>query len=256
MATVTIERMAVEVEGQGDPVLMVHGLGGTSNTFTPQVLALAGRFRVVRPDLPGSGRSPTPDAALSIGLFVDSLVRICGVLGIERAHVVGHSLGAVVAQHLAVERPSLVRTLTLFGALTEPPDAARGGLRERAAKARADGMQPVADAVAQASLSADTRHNQPAVVAFVRESLMRQCPEGYARTCEALAAARAAEAARIRARTLLLAGDDDPVAPPSVARLLGERIDGAQVRLLPRCGHWITLERAADATAALGEWLR
>jgi len=257
MATVTVDRMAVEVDGQGDPVLMIHGLGGTSNSFAPQCMALASRYRLVRPDLPGAGRSKTPEGALSIGLFVASMAKVCQVLGIERAHVVGHSLGTIVAQHLAVEHPSLVRSLTLFGPLMAPADAGRQGLRDRAAKARAEGMQPIADAIVQAALSSDTRSNQPVVAAFVRESLMRQCPEGYAKTCEALSTAEAADPARIRARTVLVAGDEDAVAPASVARTISDRMNGtAAVRVLTRCGHWQTLERAADCTAILGEALQ
>lgn len=255
MATATIHRMAVEVDGQGDALLMIHGLGGTSNTFTPQCLALVGRLRVVRPDLPGSGRSPTPEQPLSIGGFVHALARMCGVLGIDRAHVVGHSLGTIVAQHLAAEHPGLVRGLTLFGPMSAPPDQARRGLKDRAAKARDEGMAAIADAVVQGGTSSDTRQNQPAAVAFVRESLMRQCPEGYARTCEALAAAEPADPARIRVRTLLVTGEDDTVAPPSAARMLAERIEGATLRVLPRCGHWTTIERAAECTALLADAL-
>ena len=65
-----VERMAVEIEGEGEPVLMIHGLGGTSNTFTP-VLAAFARHRTIRFDLPGSGRSHRVEGPLSLALFVD-----------------------------------------------------------------------------------------------------------------------------------------------------------------------------------------
>jgi pimeloyl-ACP methyl ester carboxylesterase len=245
-----IARTAVEIAGDGDPVLFLHGLGGSSNTFTPQVSALGSRFRVVRPDLPGSGRSPVP-ASLSIGAMVSALVELCEVLNVRGAHVVAHSLGTIVAQHLAVERPALVRSLLLIGALSEPPDAARTALRGRAAAARATGMAGVADAVVAGSLSADTRSNNLAAVAFVRESLMRQAAEGYALTCEALADARAADPRGLRLPALLLTGADDAVAPPSSARLLAERIEGARAETLPRCGHWASIERAEEVNRHL-----
>lgn len=255
MTTVTVDRMAVEIDGQGEPVLMIHGLGGTSNTFTPQCLALASRYRLVRPDLPGSGRSGVPET-LSIGALVGAMAKVCEVLGLERAHVAGHSLGTIVAQHLAVERPDLVRSLTLFGPLLAPAEAGRQGLRDRARKAREEGMQPIADAILQASTAADTRSQQPGVAAGIRESLMRQSPEGYAKTCEALAAAEAADIGRIRAKTVLVTGDEDQVAPASNARMMSERIDGSVVRVFSRCGHWTTLERAIDSTAVLSEALQ
>jgi len=254
MSTQTIERMAVELDGQGDAVVFVHGLGGTSNVFTPQQLALVGRYRTVRPDLPGSGRS-LASGPLSIGGFADAIVRMARVLGIERAHLVGHSLGTIVCQHIAVNEPRLVRSLALFGPILAPPDAARQAMRERAAKARAEGMAPIADAIVQGATSGDTKASNPVAVALVRELLLRQDAEGYARTCEALAGAAAADVKRIACPTLLVTGDEDGVASPSNARAMAEQINGARVIVLHRCGHWSTLERAAECSAALKEFL-
>jgi 3-oxoadipate enol-lactonase len=254
MNTQVIERMAVEVDGQGDAVIFVHGLGGTSNVFTPQVMALGSRYRTVRPDLPGSGRSPA-GGPLSIGGFADAIVRLARGLGIERADFVGHSMGTIVCQHIAVTEPRLARSLALFGPLLAPPDPARQAMRERAAKARAEGMAGIADAIVQGATSGDTKANNPVAVALVRELLMRQDAEGYARTCEALAAAEAADVRRIACPTLLVTGDEDAVAAPSALRAMAEQIGGARVVILNRCGHWATLERAAECSAALKEFL-
>lgn len=254
MSRHVIARMDVEIEGEGDPVLMIHGLGGTSNTFQPQMAVLAGRYRVVRPDLPGSGRSAVP-ASLSIGGMVASLAALCAAAGIASAHVVGHSLGTILAQHLAVEHPALVRGLCLLGALTEPTEAARTAQRARAAAAREDGMAGIADQVARASLSAATRTANPAAVAFVRESLMRQPQAGYALTCEALADARAADLAAIRAPILVITGADDPVAPPSVARHIADHAPGARADILGRCGHWPSIEQADEVNRLLASFL-
>ena len=254
MSTQVVERMAVEVDGQGDAILFVHGLGGTSNVFTPQVMALGGRYRTVRADLPGSGRSPA-GGSLSIGGFAEAIVRLARVLGVERAHLVGHSMGTIVCQHVAVSEPRLVRSLALFGPLLAPPDPARQAMRDRAAKARAEGMAGIADAILQGATSGDTRANNPVGAALVRELLMRQDAEGYAKTCEALAGAAAADVKRIGCPTLLVTGDEDAVAAPSAVRAMGEQINGARVVVLNRCGHWTTLERAGECSAALKEFL-
>jgi pimeloyl-ACP methyl ester carboxylesterase len=253
MSTQIIERMAVEVDGQGEALVMVHGLGGTSNTFWPLMELLAPRFRVVRPDLPGSGRSPVP-GLLSIQALTDRIAAATRALGIDRAHFAGHSLGTIVCLHLAAAQPSLVRSLALFGPLLAPSDTARPGLRERAAAVRRDGMQPSADAIVTASLSAESRTNRPVAAALVREMLMRQDPEGYARTCEALVGATAADVSAVRCPTLLITGDEDPVAPPATVRAMAERIPGARTVVLSRCGHWATLERPPEVTAALRDF--
>ena len=238
MATQFVERMAVETDGDGEPVLMIHGLGGTSNVWTPMRPALI-RHRTVRPDLPGSGRSHRVEGPLSIERLVQAMLHVCTALQLERVHVVAHSLGTIVAFHLATTVPRLVRSLVLFGPLLCPPDAARAGLRGRGEQAR------------QASISTETRTRHPVAVAAVRELLMRQCPEGYARTCDALADARAADVATIACPTLLVTGDEDAIAPAQSVRQIGERIPGARVEVLSRCGHWTMLEKPDECDALL-----
>jgi 3-oxoadipate enol-lactonase len=249
MTTSIVERMAVEVDGQGEAMVMVHGLGGTSNVFTPQ-MEVAGRMRTVRPDLPGSGRSPA-NGTLTIQTYVDKVVAAARTLGVERAHFVGHSMGTIVCCHIAEQHPSLVRSLALLGPLLAPSDAARQGLRDRAAKARTEGMAPIAEAIVQAATSADTKSTQPVTVALVREFLMRQDAEGYAKSCEALASAQPADVGRNKCKTLLITGDEDVVTPPSGVRAMAERMDTPQTIILNRCGHWTGLERTREVNQAL-----
>src|SRR4051794_40686922 len=104
-----IARAAIEDDGEGDAVVCLHGLGGDSNTWTPLMPALAG-YRVVRPDLPGSGRSAAVGGELSIAKLVDCVASLCAHLNIARAHFLGHSMGTIVCQHLAVAQPRLVRS--------------------------------------------------------------------------------------------------------------------------------------------------
>jgi 3-oxoadipate enol-lactonase len=244
-----VEGMAVEVAGEGDAVICVHGLGGTSNTFQPQMAVLSGR-RVVRPDLAGSGRSALV-AEPSISLFATAIARMAQGLHIQTAVIVAHSVGTIIAQHLAAQHGTLVRKLILLGALIEPMEAAREALRRRAAAARSVGLVGIADQIVQGGMSPEVRERNPAAAAFVRESILRQTPEGYARTCEAVAAARAADHREVRCPVLLITGEDDATAPPSVARMLADRIAGAQVKILPRCGHWSTVERPAEVNAEI-----
>ena len=98
------DRVVVEDEGEGDAVVCVHGLGGSTNTFTPLMPALA-RHRVIRVDMPGSARSQRVEGPLTIERFVETLLSICTRLNVTRAHWVGHSLGTIVCQHLAVAAP-------------------------------------------------------------------------------------------------------------------------------------------------------
>ena len=250
MQSINGKQLLVEEHGEGEAVIMVHGLGGTSNSWGPQANLLSRYFRVVRPDLEGSGLSPC-NSQVSISSFAEDLLAIADHLGIDKAHWIGHSMGTIVCQHIAAKHPDRAASLALMGPILEPPEGARKGLRDRASSAREKGMIPIADALYQGSLSVDTRTHQPAVAAFVRELVMRQDAEGYARTCEALAAAEAADLKAIRCPTLLVTGDEDGVAPPAAALKIARGIAGARLEIAHRCGHWTPLERAAEVNHAL-----
>lgn len=255
MATVAVGSMVAEVTGEGFPVVMIHGLGGTLNMFQPQMAAL-GSYRVVRLDLPGAGRSPGPHGAITMESLGGAVAQACAALGVQRAHFVGHSMGTMICQAIAADTPAVVASLTLFGALAEPAEATRNGLQARAGLARSGGMTDIADTIVANALSAHTRENSPGTVAFVRECLTRQDPESYARHCEALSKATAVDARRISAPTLLLTGDADAVNPPGVAQALADRIKGAVFSNISRCGHWTPVESPRDCNDKVTDFLR
>ena len=248
MTDVRLGSFVAERHGEGPAVVMVHGLGGSSGSFETLMPALGG-FCVLRPDLPGAGRSalrPGRPGLAGLAAAIEDCLRAAEV---SRCHLVGHSMGALVCQHLAAAAPERVLSLALFGALLEPSEAARAALAVRARAARATGMAAIADAVSAGSLGSVAAGG--AACAFVRESVLRQSPAGYAAHCDALAAARAADHAAIRCPTLLVHGAEDEVAPPALARRLCESIAGARLELLPGVGHWPMLEAPERAAALL-----
>jgi len=242
--------LQVDEFGAGDALLLIHGLGGTGNIWGGQVGLLARYFRVIVPDLRGAGRTGGV-ADISVASLVSDLIELLDRLKITRAHIVGHSFGSVVAQHLAVEHAPRVASLALIGPIRAPSDAAIKALTERAAVARKDGLTGIANATVQVGTSAATKAHRPEIAAFVREMVMRQNPAGYAATCEAVANIVPAALEKVRCPCLVVTGDEDATSPPAVARAVAEAVHAAQFRILPRCGHWIPLEQAE----ALGEAL-
>lgn len=253
MTTSLINGVFVEDQGEGsEVVLCIHGLGGSSNTWTPLLTAFEG-MRVIRPDMPGSARSPHPEKPLSIASFVASVVGILDVLDLASVHVAAHSMGTIVAQHLAVAHPSRIKTLALFGPLAAPPEPARPATLARAALSRTGevGMQEIADAIAKAATSKETKVERPVAIALIRESVMRQTSEGYARSCEALAAAQPAEIEKITAPVLLVTGSEDGVGSPAGVQALAARLANSKVAILEGCGHWTTFEKPFECMEAL-----
>lgn len=246
--------MAVEIDGEGAPVLLVHGLGGTSNFYQVQVDDLADDFQLIRPDLAGAGRSELADT-ITIESHAEDLATLLDELGTGPATVVGHSMGTLVVRTLADRRPDLVRGLVLLGAVGVPAEAGRQASRDRAALVREKGTVAAAAGIVANALSPKTHEQRPEVAAFVRELIMRQDDEGYARNCEALAGAGDPGPVASEIRLLLITGSDDKVGAPAVSEALAENHGDARVEVLPGIGHWTALEAAVQVTDLLREFL-
>lgn len=256
MSSKIINGLWVEDSGSGnDAVLAIHGLGGSSNFWNP-VLPAFGERRVIRPDLAGCARSTEAPEGLTIAGHVDALVGVLDALALDSVDVVAHSMGTIIAQHLAVSHPRRVRSLALFGPLAAPADAAREPTRNRARLARTGvgAMQEIADAICQAATSAQTKAERPVVLALIRESIMRQPAEGYARNCEALAQAVAAEVESLTMPTLLVTGDEDGVGTPAGTAALAERLRTRHTYVLQGCGHWTTYEKPFECQRILADF--
>ncbi|HEY9281311.1 MAG TPA: alpha/beta fold hydrolase [Eoetvoesiella sp.] len=253
MSTTQIGSVYIETQGEGQAVVCIHGLGGSSNTWTPVLSAFDG-FKVIRPDLPGSARSSLADVPLSIDLYVTAIADVIRESNAAPAHIVAHSMGTIVAQHLAVQHPELVKSLVLFGPLLAPPDQGRPATRARATLSREQGvpgLQEIANAIVTGATSAETKALRTVALALIRENIMRQSPEGYAQSCEALADAQAAPIERIQVPTLLITGDEDGVGRPEAVKEMADRIAGSRVTVLEACGHWTTYEKPSQCVTEL-----
>lgn len=248
------KELAVEVDGEGPAVLLVHGLGGTSNFYQVQADALAASHTVVRVDSAGAGRSPVADG-ISVESHAEDLAAVLDKIGVESAAVVGHSFGTLIARSLAARHPGRVSALVLLGAVREPAEAGRQAQRDRAAVLREKGTAAVAPGVVANALSETTRRDRPEVAAFVRELVMRQDPEGYARNCEALAAATDPGPIDPGLPLLLITGDQDEVGPPEAGQELADAHGDAVVEIVAGIGHWTALEAAGPVTDHLLKFL-
>ncbi|HJO44050.1 MAG TPA: alpha/beta hydrolase [SAR324 cluster bacterium] len=247
--------MVVEDRGTGTPVIMVHGLGGTSNSFQTMIDVLE-NYRVIRPDIPGSGRSSYRPGRGGIEGMVQMLRNLLKALGENCCHFVGHSMGTLICQHLAASLPCSVKSLTLFGPMLEPPPQARVALKERADKARREGMTGIADIISSSSISAKSLSDSPVISSLVRESILRQKPEDYAVLCEALSESKAAKHEAIKCPTLLVVGDADQITPIEMAKSLSEKILHSRVEIIKDVGHWPLVENVEKSKKILFDHLK
>ena len=231
-------------------VLLAGSLGSTLEMWDPQVAALTSRFRVVRYDARGHGRSPVPDGPYEIDDLVDDAVALLDRLEVGRAHFVGLSLGAMTGLRLAAREPHRVDRLAVLCTSAKFPSPQAWA--ERAAAVRAGGTSAVADAVVERWFTDRLRVSEPALVQRHRDMIAGTPSEGYAGCCGAIERMDLRDdLPLIAAAALVVAGADDPATPPDHLATIADGIPGARLLVLPQAAHLANVEQAAAVDAAL-----
>lgn len=254
MKVIADKFMAIEPRGQGETIVFVHGLGSTSSVWEAQVRHLSRKYRTLRYDLDGAGRSP-PSGTLSIQGWVDDLRSILDAFEVKRARFVGHSLGTLILQHFAVQYPDRVSGLCLLGTNRSPNEQRKKALSDRMAKVESEGLEAIADNVVEGTLSPTSLGNKPELAGFVRELLLCQSVGGYLASCGAVLQATAADATKIACPLLAAYGQDDKVSPPAVAEAIVAEVKRGEIRGIDACGHWHPIEQAAAVNALLDHFI-
>jgi 3-oxoadipate enol-lactonase len=241
--------ISFELHGTGTPVLLISGLGYGGWVWRDVVGPLARHHRVVTFDNRGVGGSGKPRGPYSTRLLAEDALGLLDGLGLPRAHVVGHSLGGMVAQELALLAPERVERLVLVGTTHGGKEAVpfpAGALRvltQRWGDPRVLFLQGLEEATAPGFLA---RHPKAAEDVWQRRSECPVSPAGYQAQLEAAAAHDStARLAELRTPTLLVHGSEDRMIPPANSTLLAQRLPDARVRLLPGVGHMVPLEAPA-----------
>lgn len=218
--------------GTGAPVLFIHGVGMNAAIWRPQIERMAGRFDLIAIDMLGHGQSPLPPETPELADYAKQAIHLLDHLGLKSVSVVGHSMGALVAQELALSAPERVdRIVSLNAVFRRPPDLAEA-VRERAAALTGRG-----DAAGAAQTIARWFGNPvpaglTAAAGKTAEALSEVDPEGYARTYRLFARADSDHAERLPTLAmpaLFITGSEDKNSSPAMS--------AAMARLAPhgRC---------------------
>ncbi|MBI3450171.1 MAG: alpha/beta fold hydrolase [Acidobacteria bacterium] len=240
--------------GTGEAVVLLHGLGGSRLSFSANLRALSARHRVVAVDQVGFGRSDKPPLDYTSATFVDHLSGFLRETGIDRASLVGNSLGGEVAMRFALRWPGRVARLVLV---------ASGGIRhdEGAEWGEVDPTPPTIDGMREFLLS--LFHD----AALVTDDLVRLAFENHEAYGDAATIRRfrdrrkqdqplrESELASIRAATLIVWGREDRLTPLSLGERLHDAIPGSRLAVIERCGHLPQVERAAEFNSLVAGFL-
>ena len=248
------------VYGRGAPLLLIEGLGYASCMWFKQLPALASRYQVVVFDNRGVGDSDKPDEPYSIAQMADEAAGVLEGLGIGPAHVLGVSMGGMIAQELALRRPELVRGLvlactTLGGRAAVPmaPETMRSMFALRQDLPTHEALLLAMKFAVSPAYFRDAQDELRQIVAWRLEQPTPR--HAWMRQWEAGAAHDAAERAhKITAPTLILSGDEDLIVPVENAHLLAERIPNARLEIFPG-GHLFFVEQADAFNSAVLRFL-
>lgn len=241
----------VEVDGPaGAPALVLSGsLGSTAAMWEPQLPALGDRFRVIRYDHRGHGRSPVPPGPYRIDELTDDALALLDRLGVERAHFCGLSMGGMVGMRLAATAPERVDRLVLCGTSAQlgPPEQ----WAQRAAAVRAGGTGSIAGTVVGRWLTAPYAAGHPEQVQWLQAMVASIPDDGYAACCAAIEHMDLRPLlGQVRAPTLVVVGAGDPATPPEHAERIVAGIPGARLAVLDDAAHLANVEQP-DAVSRL-----
>ena len=240
--------------GEGPPVVFIHGLGGSANVWHGVMQAMQQHHHCIALDLRGHGRSQGR-GKFSIDLWVKDIQKLLSTLELSGVSVVGHSLGTLVAQQLAVKAPELVDSLVLVGGISYFSPETSKAYEDRADLVEKDGLDGIVDAWLAGAISPQSHANQSGMAGLLRELILRNDPSNYAKACRALAQVPQIRRDEIGQPTLVVTGAHDRSTPLGMAEELARAIPVCRVKVLPDVGHWVPLEAPGPLAAAILEFL-
>jgi 3-oxoadipate enol-lactonase len=254
--------MAYDDVGTGQPVVFLHGFPLDRRMWAPQTAALAVQARCLTPDLRGLGETPlaTPLAPpLSIDQYADDVAALLDALAIDRATVVGLSMGGYVAFALWRRHPERVSAFVLAHTrATADTDEVRDRRRTLIRLARERGSRAVAEVQIEGLVGKTTRRERPEVVEQLGRLVAASPAEGLVGALTAMMTRPDSSPllATITVPTLVVAGEEDALVPPREARALQEAIPGSRLAVIAGAGHLSNFERPDEFNARLLGFLK
>ncbi len=239
-------------------VLLIHGLGLSRRMWRAHAPALAARYRVLSYDLYGHGESSPPPADLSLSVFATQLRDLMDALDVDRAALVGFSLGGMINRRFALDHADRVAALAIFNSPHERDPQAQRLVEDRAAQSAAGGPAATIETTLERWFTAGFRRDRPEIVAGIRRQVLANDPRHYA-ACRRVLARGVVELVRpdppIAAPALVVTCENDTGSTPAMSHAIATEIAGARTIVLPGLQHMGLVERPAAFTAPLLDFL-
>lgn len=244
-------------EGQGAPVMLIHGVGADASSWDAIAAALATDFRILRLDLRGHGRSGHIEGTCALDDFVRDVIAVLDAAAVTRAHIVGFSLGGMIAQALALQRPERVDRLVLLSAVAGRTAEERERVRVRLATLREKGVSAIMGASQDRWFTPEFVARNPNLVARRMQQLQENHAPSYAAAYTVFSTSDLGDTLHaIRAPTLIATGEHDQGSNTRMARFMHAQIAGSRLQILPGLRHSILVEAPELVTRLVRDFLR
>ncbi len=250
---------AWERHGSGPPVVLIHGFGLNRAMWQWQLPALTPHFSVLTYDLLGHGESAPPAGTPDLAMFARQLLRLMDRCGVERAAIVGFSLGGMIARRVALDHADRLSALAILNSPHDRSLAEREAVRTRVRQTEAHGPAANVEPALVRWFSPAFRAAALETIALVRAWIAGNDPAVYPRIYRVLAEGDAELVQgleRIACPTLVMTGEDDPGNTPAMARAMAGLIPGARLAILPGLRHMALAEAPEAVNAPLCAFLR
>lgn len=259
MQTMTPHGTAYESHGSGErAVVLVHGLGLNRHSWRWQIPALSQGYRVIAYDLHGHGESSVPPEKPSLTLFSEQLRKLLDHLGLERAAVMGFSLGGMIARRFAMDHGGRLWALGILHSAHARDKAAHDAIQARVLQSAKDGPAATADAALERWFTEEFRRGHPELMAEVRGWILSNPKQVYAPIYQVLVdgvAELVSPQPPITSPTLVMTGEDDHGNSPAMSLAIAAEIPGARLVILPGLRHMALAEAPEIVNARLMDFL-
>ena len=237
--------------GEISPVMLIHGVGADGTSWDEVAASLAPEFRILRLDLRGHGRSGHIDGASALDDFVRDVVDVLDACAVPAAHIVGFSLGGMIAQGIALQHADRVRRLVLLSAVAGRTTEECERVQTRLAILREQGIAAITGAAQERWFTPEFIARNPDLVERRMRQLQENHPPSYAAAYTVFSTSDLGDRVHaIRVPTLIATGEYDVGSNTRMARFMHNQIKGSRLEILPGLRHSILVE-APDLVARL-----
>lgn len=247
-----------EEKGTGEPLILIHGVGLDHVMWEQQANSLSEQYRVIVYDMLGHGGSSHPPGPYSLSQFVAQLVALMNELKIQKSHIVGFSMGGMVAQAFALTHKDKMKTLTIMSAVANRTKQQRQAILSRVEEVKEQGPQATIEPAIQRWFNAEYLDTQEEVINQVRTRLHTNNPASYLAAYTLFATADRelwCQLDQIDVPTFIITGELDSGSNPAMSEQMHERINGSELMIVPNMRHMLPVEGANIVNEAIHSFI-